>query len=64
MMAHVSMGLKHSKRDEDHSARPVGFVMPEGSLAVAEARVTQPSRSCCISDLGAADMVMLLLMSC
>ena len=53
MMAHVSMGSKQPKKDEDHSADPVGLVMPDGSFAVAEARVIQPSTSCCISDLGA-----------
>ena len=56
-MAQVSMGSKQPKKDEDHGAWPVGLVMPDGSLAVAEARATQPSRSCCISDLGAVDMV-------
>jgi hypothetical protein len=56
-MAHVSIGSKQPKKEEDHDAVPVGFVMPEGSLAVAEARATQPSRSRCISDLGAVVMV-------
>lgn len=58
VMAQVSMGLKQSKRELDHGAVPVGFVMPEGSLAVLEARATQPSRSDCISDLGGAAIML------
>ena len=55
------MGSKQPKNDDDHSAFPVGLVMPDGSLAVADARVTQPSISCCISDFGAAAIVVMVV---
>ena len=54
VMAQVSIGEKHSKKELDHAAVPVGLVMPDGSLAALEARATQLSRSDCISDLGGA----------
>ena len=57
VIAHVSIGSKQPKKEFDHSAVPVGLVMPDGSFAVADARVTQPSTSCCISDFGAAAMM-------
>ena len=57
MMAQLSMGLKHSKKEDDQDAVPVGLVMPWGSLETADARATQPSISCCISDFGAAIVV-------
>lgn len=57
MTAHVSIGSKQPKKEVDHGALPVGFVIPEGSLAMVEARAIQPSRSRCISDLGGVVMV-------
>ena len=55
VMAQVSIGEKHSKKELDQGAVPVGLVMPEGSLSVLEVRATQPSRSDCIAAwLGAA----------
>ena len=52
VMAHVSIGVKHSKNELDQEAEPVGWVMPEGSLETWEARATQLSMSDCIADLG------------
>lgn len=49
VMAQVSIGEKHSKKELDQDAVPVGLVMPEGSLATLEARATQPSRSDCMA---------------
>ncbi len=62
VMAQVSIGSKQPKNDDDHSPWPCGAVMPAGFLAVAEARVTQPSMSCCISDLGAAAIAAVLVL--